>query len=81
MGRNNYWGEHMKYISAFILGKLSLLAISLGVASSMVFADNEPDYIEEITVTAEKTESSLQSTAISITVSYTHLTLPTICSV
>jgi iron complex outermembrane receptor protein len=57
----------MKYYRAFILGKLSLLALALSVASSAVFAEGEQNYIEEITVTAEKTESSLQSTAISIT--------------
>lgn len=57
----------MKYYRAFILGKLSLLALALSVVSSAVFAEGEQNYIEEITVTAEKTESSLQSTAISIT--------------
>ena len=57
----------MRYHKSFILGKLSLLALALSVASSAVFAEGEQNYIEEITVTAEKTESSLQSTAISIT--------------
>ena len=56
----------MKIFTAMIVKIFSFAMLSC-VAVSVAFAEDAKGYIEEITVTAEKTESSLQSTPVAIT--------------
>ena len=84
--RNNYFGEIKTHYKLYKCGKnwavmgISLFSLGLGmlVTSQPVSADVTATSTSSSAAKAETTSASSSS---AVTVSYTHLTLPTICSV